>query len=71
MTKWTKSSDKVPDNENPVSVTVVHTYRFKRYKPNSAQFKNGIIGRWQEFNGYGWSNTQTIPLEWSEMPERE
>lgn len=58
------SSDQLPENDDPVAATEL--YRYKRYKPNSQQFKNGIKGRWQRFNGYGWDNSEP-PNEWKAL----
>ena len=52
-----------PDNCIPVKVVISQTMRFKHYKPSSSQFKAGIVGRWQEFDGYGWSNC-AAPDSW-------
>lgn len=52
-----------PNHEKPVLVQVL--MRFKRYKPNSQQYKAGLVGRWQEFNGYGWNNCEP-PESWRE-----
>ena len=51
--------------ENCVPVNVYTTYRFNHYKESSQQFKRGIKGRWQEFNGYGWDNVEA-PSVWLE-----
>ena len=47
---------RLPADCQPVEAIV--TYRYKYYKESSQQFKRGIIGRWQAFNGYGWDNTE-------------
>ena len=53
----------VPDNCVPVTVVIQQTMRFKHYKTSSQQFKKGIKGRWQKFNGYGWDNCEA-PKSW-------
>ena len=60
--KFNKPSEKLPENCKPVLVTSV--MRFNYYKESSAQYKRGIKGRWQEFNGYGWSNCDA-PHGWA------
>lgn len=55
--------------ENCKIVHVLAPYRFKHYKENSQQFKRGIIGRWQSFNGYGWDNAEA-PGRWIEEPDK-
>jgi len=50
------SDDRTP--ENCEIVNVLTTARFKHYKESSAQFKRGIKGRWQAFNGFGWDNIE-------------
>lgn len=50
-----------PENDDPV--VAKEFYRYKRYKPNSQQFKRGIKARWQRHNGYGWDNSEP-PAEW-------
>lgn len=52
-----------PKNCIPVKVVVEKAMRFKHYKPSSQQAKRGIVGRWQEFNGYGWDNCEA-PTNW-------
>lgn len=49
-------------------VQIIRTARFKTYKPQSSQYKSGIRGRWQEFNGFGWSNCET-PSFWRPAPK--
>ena len=56
-------SSEVETPENCKPVDVFATYRFNHYKEGSSQFKRGIKGRWQEFNGYGWSNVEA-PESW-------
>ena len=34
------------------------------YKPSSEQYRKGIKGRWQEWNGFGWENAREQPGEW-------
>lgn len=45
----------------PFAASMPFTFRWKKYSPKSSQFKKGKLGRFQEYNGYGWENT-----EWSE-----
>lgn len=49
-----KSSEETPENEK--HVYVLQKYRYKFYKESSNQFKQGMKGRWQSCNGYGWDN---------------
>ena len=63
-----KTSEEMPANCKPVNVFT--TYRFKHYKESSSQFKNGMVGRWQEFNGYGWSNAEA-PDSWIKENDSE
>tara|TARA_R110000782_G_scaffold171288_2_gene263017 strand:+ start:12370 stop:12585 length:216 start_codon:yes stop_codon:yes gene_type:complete len=51
-----ESESETPENCKPVSG--FETFRFNHYKKTSNQFKNGVAGRWQIFNGYGWSNCE-------------
>jgi len=39
-----------------VRVRTSNVYRWLPYKPASNEFKRGIKGRWQRFDGYGFSN---------------
>ena len=57
------SVDEPPENDNPVYVKVAA--RYKRYKPQSQQAKQGIVGRWQLHNGFGWNNTDIDICEYS------
>jgi len=66
--KTIKTSESAPLNCKPVLVNVPTTYRFKEYKESSNQFKNGLTGRWQVFNGYGWDNTKA-PESWVDDSE--
>ncbi len=38
--------------------------RWLPYKAASEQYRKGIKGRWQEWNGYGWENAREQPGEW-------
>lgn len=60
--------DKLPDNCVPVVIKKLARYKY--YKPNSQQFKRGIKGRWQEFNGYGWDNMAEEPLAWENAEDK-
>jgi lipopolysaccharide/colanic/teichoic acid biosynthesis glycosyltransferase len=51
-----------PTGDEPVYVKVLA--RHKRYKPLSIQAKNGLTGRWQVWNGYGWQNTDMKIQDW-------
>lgn len=62
MSDWNKTEDKLPSDGEIVSIKSMARYRY--YKESSQQAKDGIQGRWQEFNGYGWSNMDSIPTEW-------
>jgi hypothetical protein len=47
-------------------------FKWKKYKPNSQQFKRGIKGRWQEMNEYGgWENSNKKPDQWQEDKQSE
>ena len=59
-----------PDNCLPVYAVKNFTMRFKEYKPSSQQAKRGIIGRWQEYDGYGWTNCEP-PEKYSTTPPKE
>ena len=59
-----------PDNCLPVYAVKNFTMRFKEYKPSSQQAKRGIIGRWQEHDGYGWTNCEP-PEKYSTTPPKE
>jgi len=52
------SVDTLPENCQPVYVEEPQCYRFHHYKPISQQYKKGIKGRWQKFDGYGWNNCE-------------
>ena len=56
--KIVNTKDLLPKNCKPVLVNVPTTYRYNEYKESSNQFKKGIFGRWQVFNGYGWDNAK-------------
>jgi len=58
-----------PKDNRPVFASV-HV-RYERYKPNSQQARGGIEGRWQEHNGYGWSNTDVEVHNWLYDPDIE
>lgn len=60
------SKVETPENCKPVSVLV--DYRYKHYKESSQQFKRGLKGRWQAFNGYGWDNVDA-PSKWIKVDE--
>jgi hypothetical protein len=51
-----------PTGDEPVYVEVLAKY--KRYKPQSNQAKQGLSGRWQVWNGYGWNNTDMQIQNW-------
>jgi hypothetical protein len=65
-----KTNESTPVNCKPVLVNVPTTYRFNKYKESSNQFKKGIVGRWQVFNGYGWDNTKA-PESWVDDSEQD
>lgn len=56
--QWISVEDELPANCQPVYVEEPQCYRFHHYKPASQQYKKGIKGRWQKFDGYGWSNCE-------------
>ncbi len=59
--EWISVKDRLPENGNPVEVKIV--MRYKRYKPQA--IKQGYKGgRWQEWNGYGWKNTDIEVTEY-------
>jgi hypothetical protein len=58
LPEW-KPVAEAPQDGTPVEVTVLA--RFMPYKPGSQQFKNGIKGRWQKHNSYGWENMDEVP----------
>lgn len=62
MSNWISADDQMPKNCQVVEVK--RLYRFKHYKKGSNQFKRGITGRWQEYNGYGWKNSEIEPTQW-------
>jgi hypothetical protein len=45
-------------------IAVVQSIRWLAYKPSSEQYRKGIKGRWQEFDGYGWENARETPEQW-------
>ena len=56
-----------PENCKRVNVVINKTMRFKHYKKNSQQYRDGIIGRWQEINdACFWQNCQA-PDSWEEI----
>lgn len=59
---WTNGN--TPPNDSVVVAGVEQSFmRFKHYKKGSNQYKKGIIGRWQKFDGYGWHNCDQ-PEKW-------
>jgi hypothetical protein len=60
--KWVSVEDRLPEQDDIVEIP--RTARYELYKPNSQQFKKGIKGRWQVFNGYGWDNLGYDPSRW-------
>ncbi len=62
MSEWTQSADKLPQDGQIVEATAL--YRYRHYKHNSQQAKQGLIGRWQEHNGYGWKNCDSDVISW-------
>ena len=75
MSKWISVSDTIPKDDTPVHVKQL--YRFKRYKPSSSQYRHGMVGRWQSWNGYAWSNCENgcgwsnceNPTHWMPLPK--
>ena len=63
MSNWISVDDGLPNDCEMVHAKII--VRYKRYKPSSQQFKAGIKGRWQEWNGFGWHNMSEPPVEWS------
>lgn len=59
-----------PPNNTLVIGHYAKLVRYKRYKPNSEQVKRGIEGRWQEWNGHGWTNCEE-PDAWEEGESRD
>ncbi len=65
--EWISVDVRLPENCVPVQVNIVNTYRYNHYKPQSQQYKRGIKGRWQKFNGWGWDNCDA-PNQWKPQP---
>ena len=66
--EWVSVEDRLPENCIPVQVNIESTYRYKKYSPKSMQYRMGLAGRWQEFNGYGgWDNCEA-PNQWKPQP---
>lgn len=61
------STDDPPKDGTPFYMQTISVLRFKPYKPNSQQAKQGIKGRWQEMNEYGgWENCpHPLGRKWS------
>ena len=55
----------LPKDDTPVIGVFENIVRYKRYSTASNQFKSGVVGRWQRFNGYGWDNCEE-PNSWSD-----
>lgn len=62
MSDWISVEDELPPDDSPVYVQCM--FRFKRYKSNSQQAKSGAVGRWQKWNGFGWTNTDEEVASW-------
>lgn len=60
----------LPADSTPVLGHFTKLVRFHRYKPNSEQAKRGIEGRWQEWNGHGWTNCDE-PDSWEPAEEKQ
>lgn len=58
--------EELPENCKPVLIKKIARYKY--YKPQSLQYKAGIKGRWQEWNGYGWDNIEK-PESWEYADE--
>lgn len=69
--EWVSVEDELPEDCRHVEIT--QTARYKIYKGNSQQYKKGLRGRWQVFNGYGWDNIDWIPSKWlpTEQPREQ
>lgn len=66
--KWKGAATEKPSNSRPVQTKIL--CRYKRYKPQAR--KQGYPeGRWQVFNGYGWSNASEEITEWAECEKKE
>jgi hypothetical protein len=48
-------------------IVVGHLVRYLPYKPDG-QRQMKAEGRWQEWNGYGWSNIDWVPTQWMPAP---
>lgn len=48
--------DETTPRDTPIYGVQHVPVRWQKYRPLSQQFKNGIKGRWQKYNGYGWDN---------------
>jgi len=65
MRVWIGVDDELPKDCEIVAAKVM--VRYKYYKPESMQYKSGIKGRWQMFNGYGWNNMDEPPVEYQRI----
>lgn len=59
----------LPLDSAPKDGTIIHvvqeaTYRWLPYSENSQQFKVGLIGRWQRFNGKTWQTEELTGSGW-------
>jgi hypothetical protein len=55
-------SDTLPDApDHWIAVQEVVLYRWLPYKEDSQQLKQGIKGRWQRHDGYGWVKAEETP----------
>ena len=61
-TEFINTSDQMPTDGQVVEATGL--YRFQHYKKGSQQERGGFVGRWQEHNGYGWSNCDGAIIAW-------
>ncbi len=56
--------------DEPVNVLIQKLMRYKKYKPQAR--KQGFPeGRWQEWNGWGWENTEETPIMWKSARPQE
>lgn len=56
-----QSIENAPKDGTPI--VTGHLVRYLPYKPQGAK-QMGKAGRWQEWNGYGWSNIDWEPTGW-------
>lgn len=63
-----KPIEDAPRDGTPILVPLDVSYRWLPYKDKSQQAKQGIYGRWQWHNGYGWENAAMTGTVWRATP---